>query len=244
MRVFVLGANAWRDEADWPPPDAEPTSFFLRSGGRANTNAGDGRLLREPPASEPEDAYRYDPADPAPTCGGSTFLPGLGLAAKLRPARSTRRRVARRCALLHDRPLERDLLVIGQVEAHVHFSCSAPDTDIAMTLTDVSPEGRSINVADGIARARYRDSRSGSSLLVPAKSYELRVDLGGVACLFKRGHRIRLDVTGGSFPRFDRNPQTGEPPALATELAAATTTIHHSGALPSRLVLPIVERER
>jgi putative CocE/NonD family hydrolase len=242
VRVFVLGSHTWSDEADWPPPDVVPTALYLRSGGRANTSAGDGRLSQDAPQSEPDDSYRYDPNDPVPTCGGATFLPGLALAANSGPRDQSA--VERRADVLSytTDPLEHDLLAIGPVEAFVHLSCSAPDTDVALTLTDVTPQGRSINVADGIARARYRDSRLEPSLLVPGTPYELRVDLGGMACLFRRGHRIRVTITGGSFPRFERNPQTGEAPALATELAPATTTIHHSATRPSHVLLPIVER--
>ncbi len=240
VSVFVLGANTWRDERDWPPPDVEFVDYFFHSHGHANTLDGDGMLTAQPPTAEPADMLRYDPNTPVPTWGGATFLPGLHLAANAGPR--DQRTIEQREDVLcfTSEPLDEPLLVIGPVEAFVYVSSPAPDLDLTATLVDVEPDGRAINVTDGIARARYRDSRASPTLLRPGTTYELRIDLGGAACLFRRGHRIRVDISGGSFPRYDRNPQTGEAPGHAVRLQAATHTIHHDAAHASRIVLPVV----
>jgi putative CocE/NonD family hydrolase len=140
-------------------------------------------------------------------------------------------------------PLDAPVEATGPVGAVLVASSSAPDADFVVTLTDVSPEGRSHNVTSGVARARYRDSRTAPSLLEPGHSYEIRVDLGGCSHVFRRGHRIRLQVTSGSFPRFERNPQTGRLPFEDGELRSAVHTVYHDAKRASRLVLPVVERD-
>ncbi|MES1246082.1 MAG: CocE/NonD family hydrolase [Actinomycetota bacterium] len=234
VRLFVMGADYWRDEDGWPPSDAVETSLFLR---------GNGGLTRQAPADEPADEFEYDPNDPAPTVGGTTFLPGLHLAANSGP-RDQAPLAARRDVLSWtgdalDAPLE----IVGPVSLVLHVSSDAPDADFAATLADVAPDGTALNVADGIVRARYRDGRASSSLLSPGTVYELLVELGGTAHVFRPGHRPRVLVTGGSFPRYERNPQTGELPAEATELRAARHRVHHDARHPSQLVVHVVERD-
>ena len=243
VRLFVMGADYWRNELDWPLPDTEYTDYYLHSGGSANTAAGNGTLSLQPPSNEPEDTYRYDPEDAVPTVGGTTFLPGLHVAANAGPREQ--RSVEGRSDVLcfTSEPLEHPLEATGPVRAILTVSSSAPDTDFVVTLADVLPDARSYNVTGGIARARYRDSRTAPTLLVPGKPYEITVDLGGCAHAFRRGHRIRLQVTSGSFPRFERNPQTGALPAESADLQPAINSVYHDLLRTSRLVLPVVQRQ-
>jgi putative CocE/NonD family hydrolase len=239
-----MGANQWRDEDDWPLPGTEYVDYFLHSGGRANTAGGDGRLSTEAPADEPEDVYLYDPRDPVPTTGGGTFLPGLGIGANSGP-RDQRAVEGRPDVLCYTtEPLAAPLEVIGPVRAVLHVSSSATDTDFTAKLVDVAPGGRAENLADGILRARYRESLSEPSPLVPERVYELTVDLVATAAVIPAGHRIRLEVSSSNFPRFDRNTNTGG--VIAAETAAdirqAVNRVHHTGALTSRLVLPVIRR--
>jgi putative CocE/NonD family hydrolase len=141
-------------------------------------------------------------------------------------------------------PLERPLEVIGPVALVLAVSSSAPDTDFTGKLVDVSPDGRAEILTDGILRARYRESPTAPALMEPGRVYELRIDLGATANVFRAGHRIRLEVSSSNFPRFDRNTNTGgkiaqEGPA---ELAAADNRVHHDRAHASYLILPVVER--
>ena len=124
----------------------------------------------------------------------------------------------------------------------LHISSSAPDTDFTGKLVDVWPDGRAVNLADGVVRARYREPRSGPSLMTPGQAYEVTVDLVATANVFAAGHRIRLEVSSSNFPRFDRNTNTGG--VIATEVEGdfrpAVNRVHHRRSQPSRLVLPVI----
>jgi putative CocE/NonD family hydrolase len=242
VRLFVMGADVWRDEADWPLPDTSYEPFFLHSDGDA---AADGGLLSPTaPADQPADHFTYDPRDPVPTVGGQTFLPGIKISANGGP-RDRRAVEARPDVLTYTTPpLTSDLEVTGPVSAVLHVSTSVRDTDVTAALLDVHPDGSSIILTEGILRARYRDSLADPTLLMPGEVYELTVDLWATSNLFRAGHRIRLDVSSSNFPRFDRNSNTGGVVAQESEsdVVVAHTTIHHDAVRPSRLVLPVVRR--
>lgn len=242
VRLFVMGVNEWRDADDWPLPGTRYVEYFLHSGGQANTAAGDGVLSTEAPGDEPEDVYLYDPRHPVPTTGGATFLPGLFIGANAGP-RDQRGPESRRDVLCYTtEPLAEPVEVIGPVRLVLHISSSAPDTDFTGKLVDVWPDGRTVNLADGILRARYREPGSGPSLLVPERTYEVTVDLVATANVFAAGHRVRLEVSSSNFPRFDRNTNTGGTIAteVETDFRPAVNRIHHRRSLPSRLVLPVI----
>ncbi len=244
VRLFVMGANTWRDEDDWPLPDTEYVDYFLHSAGHANTADGDGALSTEAPGEQPDDEFVYDPHDPVPTTGGPTFLPGLFIGANAGPRdqRAVEQRPDVLCCTTPalDEPLE----VTGPVELVVHLSSSAPDTDVTGKLVDVHPDGRAETLCDGILRARYRTSLSEPELMEPRQVYELRVDLVATSNVFAAGHRIRLEVSSSNFPRFDRNTNSGGTIADETEqdLRTATNRVHHSPAYPSSLILPVIRR--
>jgi putative CocE/NonD family hydrolase len=138
--------------------------------------------------------------------------------------------------------LERDVEVTGPVSAHIWLSTSAPDTDVVVRLCDVLPDGTSYNLTDGILRGRYRNADRGQapSLLTPGEPAEFRVDLWSTSNVFLKGHRIRVHVTSSSFPRWDRNPNTGHEPFVDADLAIAHQTVLHDQAHPSRILLPVV----
>jgi putative CocE/NonD family hydrolase len=244
VRIFVMGIDQWRAEADWPLPDTQYQRFYLHSGGRANTGAGDGWLSAEPPSDEPADSYRYDPRDPVPTVGGAIMLMTAPEAINSGPM--DQRAVERRDDVLcyTTPPLERPLEVTGPLELVLYAESSAPDTDFTGKLVDVAPGGRAEILADGILRARYRESLAAPALMEPGRIYQLRIDLGATANVFRAGHQIRLEVSSSNFPRFDRNSNTGGVIASVglEDLRPAINRIHHSAAHPSYLLLPIIER--
>ena len=153
---------------------------------------------------------------------------------------------ARRDVLVYTSPpLERPLEVIGPVEAILYVSSSAPDTDFTAKLIDVQPSGRADILADGVVRARYRNSLRTPELLEPGRVYEIRISIGATANMFLAGHRVRLDISSSNFPRFDANTNTGgtiadEPVESAVP---AINRVFHDGDHPSRLLLPVVERD-
>ncbi len=244
VRIFIMGANVWRDEQDWPLPDTAYRPYYLDSAGAANSLSGDGRLSLEAPSHEASDVYLYDPNRPVPTCGGASLLPGSRVGANGGP-RDQRAVEARSDVLCYTTPpLERPLEVTGPVTFTLFVSSSARDTDFTGKLVDVAPDGTATILSDGILRARYRDSQEHPTLLEPGAVYEIQIDLWATANLFAAGHRIRLEVSSSNFPRFDRNTNTGgiiaaDRPGDAVQ---AVNRVLHGGSHPSRLILPIIER--
>jgi len=228
VKLFVMGANLWRDEADWPLARAVSTPFYLRARGA---------LSAEPPASEPPDRFRYDPADPVPTRGGALLMTPEYEAGPLdqRPIESRSDVVTYTTS-----PLGRDLEVTGPVSVRLFAASSAPDTDFVARLVDVHPDGYARNLTDGIVRARHRAHPGPPSLIEPGRAYEYRIDLWATSNLFRAGHCIRLHVASSSFPRWDRNPNTGAELGADDRLAVAEQTILHDRAHPSRVLLPVV----
>ena len=122
---------------------------------------------------------------------------------------------------------------------------SAKDTDWIARLVDVYPDGKAMNVQDGILRARYRAGKNKpAALLEPEKVYEYDIDIWATSYVFLPDHKIRLEVTSSNFPRFDRNLNTGEDPATGTRMEKAQQTVHHSAKYPSHVILPIIPRTK
>jgi putative CocE/NonD family hydrolase len=233
VRVFVMGENRWRDEPDWPPPGTADRRLYLRA---------DGALTCEPPtAGEQPDTYAYDPADPVPTLGGQTLLPGHEISIML--GQRDQAALERRPDVLvyTSEPLTEPLEVSGRVALVLHAASSAVDTDWTAALVDVRPDGRAVGVVDGILRARYRDGFDRPALLEPDRAYEFTVEVGDTCVVFLPGHRVRLQVSSSNFPRFDRNPNSGVHPAEARDgdLTPARQTVFHDAARASFLVLPV-----
>lgn len=238
VRLFVMGENVWRSEQEWPLKRTQYTNFYLHSDGRANTAQGDGRLDTTPPGSERADTFVYDPADPVPTHGGNLLPVPLGAG----PAEQSEISQRRDVLVFATAPLDRDTEVTGPIKMTLYAASSAPDTDFTAKLVDVHPDGKAYNLADGIIRARYRESLKQPKLIQPGKVYEYTIDLWATSNLFKRGHRIRVDISSSNFPRFDRNPNTGHTFGEDAELMKATQTIQHARDYPSHIVLPIIPR--
>lgn len=238
VKIFVMGLNQWREEADWPLARAKNTKYFLHSQAAANSTKGNGSLSTAAPASEPSDKFTYDPLKPVPTIGGPLCCDGGHLAPGPRDQRSVE---DRNDVLIYSTPpLEHDLEVTGPVKLELFASSSAVDTDFTAKLVDVFPDGSAININEGILRGRYRDSQEIPALLIPGKVYPLNIDLWATSNVFRVGHRIRLEVSSSNFPRFDRNLNTGESAATSSKTTTATNTILHDAQHPSALVLSVV----
>jgi putative CocE/NonD family hydrolase len=243
VRIFVMGIDQWRDEQDWPLPDTSYADYYLDSSGRANTADGDGDLRSEPPGGERADTYLYDPGRPVPTLGGRVMSPATANAAG--PV-DQRRAESRDDVLCYTTPvLDRPVEVTGHVSLTLFASSSAPDTDFTGKLVDVFPDGRAIFLTDGILRARYRHSLADPQLLTPGQVYEITIDLSVTSNVFLPGHRIRLEVSSSNFPRFDRNTNTGGTIAedRDEDVQIAVNRIFHGPGRPSRLVLPVIDRQ-
>lgn len=238
VKLFVLGADEWRQENDWPLPNAKPTKYYLHSGGKANSVKGDGGLTAVNGKAEPVDHYTYNPENPAPTIGGPLCCD----APHLKPGPRDQRPVeARDDVLIYQTPvLTQDLEVTGPVTLELFASSSAVDTDYLGKLVDVWPDGFAQNLTEGIIRAKYRDSQEKPTLMNPDQIYKFNIDLWATSNVFKKGHRLRLEISSSNFPRFDRNMNTGEDAASARKGMPSTNSIYHDAEHPSALILPIV----
>jgi putative CocE/NonD family hydrolase len=235
VRLFVMGDNVWRQENEWPLARAESRSLYLRGGGSAATAAGDGRLSSEPPAAEPADTYVFDPDDPV---WDERFEESGALEQAAFEARDD-------VLVYTGAPLENDLEVTGEMVAELYVSVDRPDTDLAVRITDVHPDGSSyaINGPEaGYLRLRYREGWDRQVPLEPGRVYAVRIGDMLTSNVFEAGHRIRLQITSSRAPHFDPNPNTGEEIATATRLVPARITVHHDADRPSRVMLPVVPR--
>jgi putative CocE/NonD family hydrolase len=221
VRLFVMGANQWRNFSDWPPP-AQNERWYLQPGAALAPTS--------PPISEP-DRYRYDPADPTPAVGGNS----LG-SRKHMGAKDNRKLEARSDVLVYTSAiLDHEVEVIGPITADLYVRSSLQHTDFFARLCVVEPSGKSINLCDGIIRLTPDN-------IAPQAdgSLNLQIHLWPTAYHFRRGQCIRLQVSSGAHPRFVRNPGTGETLATATKLQAAEQSVYHDPEHPSAILLPVI----
>ena len=225
VRLFVMGANTWRDAPDWPIPST-PRAYYLRADGRLSTEA--------PAAAETPDTYTFDPSDPVED---PHYDAGLG-------PHDQRAIESRRDVLVYSTPpLVDNLEVIGSIECRLWIASSAVDTDFYCRVLDVEPDGTAWNLVSPtleVLRTKYRASESEPHWLTPGQPVEIVIRTALTANRFLRNHRIRVQVTSSFFPHLDRNPNTGESSATASHLATARQTVFHDATRPSRVILPIV----
>jgi putative CocE/NonD family hydrolase len=238
VRIFIMGENKWRYESEWPLNRTQYTKYYLRSSGPANGLYGKGTLSTTPPGKEPSDVYTYNPEDPVPTLGGNVSMNPTN-----RGAVDQRSIEVRYDVLVYTtEPLTEDIEVTGPVHVKLFAASSATDTDFTGKFTDVYPTGQSVILTEGIVRARLRNSFKKEELITPGKVYEYTIDLWSTSNLFKKGHRIRVEISSSNFPKYDRNPNTGHPFGQDAELKSAEQTIYHDADRASYLMLPRIPR--
>lgn len=262
VRIFVMGTGdgskdaegrlvhggSWRDEQEWPLARAVYTEYYLHAGGGLSTEHPIGIISTT--------EFQFDPANPVPTIGGNissgndillqgawdqkggphvwNFQQPIPISAR------------NDVVVFQTEPLAKELEVTGEIEVRLFASSSAKDTDFTAKLIDVYPPsadwpgGFDLNIGDGIVRARFRDGLKEEKLMKPGEVYEFTIKLYPTSNVFKRGHRIRVDISSSNFPRFDVNPNTGEPLNQQRRSQVAEQTIYHDGQRLSRIVLPVV----
>jgi putative CocE/NonD family hydrolase len=262
VKLFIMGGGdgrkstdgrlrhggRWRDEQEFPLARTRFTPFYLHAGGRLGTEP-----LR---ADQSSTTFRFDPFNPVPTIGGNLssvggLLEAGGFDQRCRSntlfAREQLPLSERRDVLVFQtEPLSEDVEVTGPLTVRLFVSSSAVDTDFTAKLIDVYPPnadyplGFDLNIGDSITRMRYRNSLEKAELMKPGEIYEVTLHLYPTANVFARGHRIRLDVSSSNFPRFDLNPNTGEPLQQHRRMVQADNTVYHDARHPSHVVLPII----
>ena len=243
-RIFVGGH--WREETEWPPAGSKPTPYYLHAGGVLST---------APPASDPPITYSFDPHNPVPTLGGNISSQGTLMSVGAMDQRcrsdfwlckdslplSTRRDVV----VFQTPTLAADTEVTGRLIVKLWASSDGPDTDFTVKLIDVYPPNRDfpagvdLNIGDSIVRARYRNGPGKAEFLKPGQPYEFTIEMYPTSLVFAKGHRIRLDISSSNFPRFDINPNTGEPLNNNRGVRIAENTIYLDVQHPSHILLPI-----
>lgn len=238
VKIFVMGADHWRDEQEWPLARTVWTPYYLRSNGKANSVRGDGWLSTAPAEFEDPDTYDYDPENPVPTNGGCNCCNPEIIPWGVYDQRAIEMRDD--VLVYSTPPLEQDVEVTGPIVAKIFASTDGLDTDFTAKLVDVYPDGTAWNLCDGIVRGKFRKGREPMDLLTPGEVCEFDIDLWVTSNLFKRGHQIRLEISSSNFPRFDRNLNTGNPIATDTDLRVARQQIYHDAEHPSHILLPVI----
>ena len=236
IRLFVMGANEWHDEHEWPLARTQWSKYYLHSGGDASDSGGS--LSTEAPVgAESADHFIYDPANPVPSLGSQyqTFdFCGPHDRSELQQRDDV--------LTFTTEPLAEDTEVTGPIRATIWASSDAIDTDFTAALTDLEPDGKAIALCEGIVRARFRNGTENPELMTPGDVYEFEIDMWNTSNMFKKDHSIRIEISSSNFPRYNRNLNSGNPIATDTDINIANQTIYHDAANPSHVTLPVIPR--
>lgn len=237
--IYVMGENRWRAEDTWPLAGTVRTSYFLHSAGQANTAKGNGELSTTAPKTEPADHFAYDPHNPVPSrCSPAVLMGGMCIQNAVED---------RSDVLVFTTPaLGEDLEVTGEWKVNLFASSTAKDTDWFVKLVDVYPDGAAYNLGSGVVRGRYRHSRTKPEPLSPGTIERYEITTWATSNVFKKGHRIRLEVSSSDFPWIDRNPNAYVDLTRATQadFVVAHQAIYHDSRHPSSIDLPVIPNTR
>jgi putative CocE/NonD family hydrolase len=241
VRYYTMGINRWQSSDTWPPRGAAPMTFYLGSGGKANTLSGDGVLGTRPPGRDAADAFAYDPMNPVPSYGGNVCCSGNAVQGG---AFDQRKMEARPDILVYStEPLKEGMEVSGPIDVTLYVSSDAKDTDFTVKLIDVYPDGTAYNLDETIQRMRYREGYDQPPVWMERdKVYKVAFQPMNTSNYFDAGHRIRIEVSSSNFPRFDRNLNTGGDNYDEVSGLVAHNTVHHSRQYPSTLTVSVVRR--
>lgn len=236
---FAMGRGVWRTAEHWPLPNTVEQRWYLHSDGTANIRLGSGQLLTVPPDIQSSDHFTYDPADPVPSVGGSICCVGP----EVKSGGVDQRQVELRPDVLvyTSAALEHGVEVAGPVTLTLYVSSDVRDTDFVAKLVDVYPDGTAYIVQEGILRARWRNGFGAPVWMEPGQIYPITVDMEATHNYFAPGHRIRVDISSSSFPRWDRNLNTGGNNYDEATGIVASNAVHHSAAHPSHLTVHVLQ---
>ena len=241
VTYFTMGSNRWQTSDTWPPAGAQPMTFYLSSGGQANSLSGDGALVAAPPATATPDAFVYDPMNPVTSYGGNVCCTGTAITAG---SFDQRKMEARHDILVHtSEPFKEGVELSGPIEPTLYVSSDAKDTDFTVKMIDVYPDGRAYNLDESIQRMRYREGYEKPPVWMEAgKVYKVTLQPLTTSNWFAPGHRLRIEVSSSNFPRFDRNLNTGGNNYDETTGVVARNVVHHSKQYPSQITVTVVKR--
>ena len=240
VRYFTMGMNKWQTSDTWPPGGAQSVTFFLTSGGKANSLNGDGALTAAVASQDAADSLVYDPANPVPSYGGNVCCTGNAVTGG---AFDQRKMEARADILVYSsEPLKEGMEVSGPMEVTLYVSSDAKDTDFTSKVLDVYPDGTAYNLDETIQRVRYRDGYDKPPVwMEPGRVYKVTLSPMTTSNYFAAGHRIRIEVSSSNFPRFDRNMNTGGNNYDEPKGVIARNVVHHSTQYPSQVKLSVIK---
>jgi len=241
VQYYTMGSNVWQSAESWPPENSELKTFYLTSGGKANSLYGDGKLsMKKPDSENAPDSFKYDPMNPVTSYGGNVCCTGNAVkgGAYDQQAMETRQDIL----VYTTEPLEEGIEVTGFIESSLYISSDAKDTDFTIKLVDVYPDGRAYNLDETIQRVRYREGYDKEVFMEKGKVYKINLTPMATSNFFEKGHRIRIEVSSSNFPRFARNLNTGGKNYDENQGVVARNSVHHSKQYPSQIRLPIVNR--
>ena len=241
VQYYTMGSNKWQSSETWPPSNANMETFFLQSGGGANSLFGDGRLIGKKPGEQDNaDAFTYDPMNPVTSYGGNVCCTGNAVKGGSfdQQVMETRNDIL----VYNTDPLKDGLEVTGSIETMLYVSSDVKDTDFTVKLIDVYPDGSAYNLDETIQRVRFREGYDKELFMEKGKIYKVDLTPMSTSNFFKKGHRIRIEISSSNFPRFARNMNTGGNNFDEKEGVVAHNKVHHSNEFPSQIRIPIVKR--
>jgi putative CocE/NonD family hydrolase len=241
VTYFTMGSNVWQSSDTWPPRGAQPMTFYLASGGSANTLSGDGALVSEPPRTDRPDTFTYDPANPVPSHGGNVCCTGNAIQAGSFDQRTIE---ARDDVLVYtSAPFAEGIEVSGPITPTLYVSSDARDTDFTVKILDVYPDGRAFNLDESIQRMRYRQGYDRPPVwMTRGQVYKVTLQPLTTSNHFAPGHRLRIEISSSNFPRFDRNLNTGGNNYDEVKGVVARNSVHHSAQYPSQVTITTVRK--
>lgn len=237
VQYYTMGSNKWQHADTWPPADSELTTYYLNSDGRANTLDGTGTLSQQKPSEDRPDLIIYDPMNPVTSLGGNVCCTGNAVEG----GAFDQQQLEKRSDILvyTSEVLEEGVEISGFIESTLYVSSSAKDTDFTLKLIDVAPDGTAYNLDETIQRVRYREGYDKEVFMKKGEVYKVDLTALSTSNYFKKGHRIRIEISSSNFPRFARNLNTGGNNYDETEAVVALNKVHHSKKYPSQIRLPI-----
>jgi putative CocE/NonD family hydrolase len=239
VQYYTMGKNIWQASDTWPPQNTRLKTFYLNSNGSANSRYGDGKLNSTPDLTgKRSDAFYYDPMNPVTSYGGGVCCTGNAVEGGSFDQREMEERED--ILVYTSAPLKEGIEVSGFIESVLYLSSDVKDTDLTIKLIDVLPDGTAYNLDETIQRVRYREGYEKEVFMKKDQVYKVELTPMATSNYFKKGHRIRIEVSSSNFPRFSRNLNTGGDNFDETESVVALNRIHHSKRYPSHIKLPIV----
>ncbi len=230
--MFQMGENLWSYQDAWPLEDTTHQSWYLHADGKLKTDFPNEQNLYA--------SFTYDPTDPSPTIGGATLHRDLEQGPyNQAPGVESRDDIL----IFSTETLENPVRITGQPKLLLYVSSDRLDTDFAIRLTDVYPDGRSMLLYSGIRRMRFRDGyyADDTAVMTPGNIYQAEISLPSLANTFMPGHQIKLDLTSSNYPRFDCNLNNGGPMYTAGDTLIANNSVYFSEDYPSKLILPVLD---